>query len=101
MAVLGILSTVSMMMFYPPLGMMQAMMPLVGFNKGAGHIHRVRSLVKRVLLITTAMGALFSILVALFPWRGRRYVQQDRSRAGRDGAPGSALVRGCPSPSSD
>jgi putative MATE family efflux protein len=66
-AVLGILSTVSMMMFYPPLGMMQAMMPLVGFNKGAGHIHRVRSLVKRVLLITTAMGALFSILVALFP----------------------------------
>jgi putative MATE family efflux protein len=66
-AALGILSTVSMMLIYPPLGMMQAMMPLVGFNKGAGHGHRVRSLVKRVLLLTTAMGIFFSVLVAIFP----------------------------------
>jgi putative MATE family efflux protein len=66
-AALGILSTMSMMLIYPPLGMMQAMMPLVGFNKGAGHVHRVRSLVKRVLLLTTAMGAIFSVLVAVFP----------------------------------
>jgi putative MATE family efflux protein len=66
-AALGLLSTVSMMLIYPPLGVMQAMMPLVGFNKGAGHAHRVRDLVKRALLITTAMGVIFSVLVAVFP----------------------------------
>jgi putative MATE family efflux protein len=66
-AALGLLSTVSMMLIYPPLGVMQAMMPLVGFNKGAGHAHRVRGLLKRVLLITTAMGVIFSVLVAVFP----------------------------------
>jgi Na+-driven multidrug efflux pump len=66
-AALGVLNTVSMFLVYPPLGVMQAMQPLIGFNKGAGQMKRVRAILVRVLLATTAMGALFSILTAIFP----------------------------------
>jgi Na+-driven multidrug efflux pump len=55
-----------MMLIYPPLGVMQAMQPLIGFNKGAGQMKRVRALLVRVLLATTTMGILFSVLVAVF-----------------------------------
>ncbi|HEX7506531.1 MAG TPA: MATE family efflux transporter, partial [Polyangia bacterium] len=66
-AALGVLNTVAMFLIYPPLGVMQAMQPLIGFNKGAGQMNRVRAILVRVLLATTAMGALFSILTAVFP----------------------------------
>ena len=66
-AALGVLNTVAMFLIYPPLGVMQAMQPLIGFNKGAGQMKRVRAILVRVLLATTAMGALFSILTAIFP----------------------------------
>jgi Na+-driven multidrug efflux pump len=65
-AALGVLNTVAMFLIYPPLGVMQAMQPLVGFNKGAGQMKRVRAILVRVLLATTAMGALFAILTAIF-----------------------------------
>ena len=66
-AALGVLNTVAMFLIYPPLGVMQAMQPLIGFNKGADQMNRVRAILVRVLLATTAMGALFSILTAVFP----------------------------------
>jgi len=67
-----------MMLIYPPLGVMQAMQP-VGFNKGAGQMDRVRAILVRVLLATVTMGAVFSVLVAVF--RGTiAVVQQDRFR---------------------
>jgi putative MATE family efflux protein len=66
-AALGVLNTVAMFLIYPPLGVMQAMQPLVGFNKGAGQMKRVRAILVRVLVATTAMGATFSILTAIFP----------------------------------
>jgi putative MATE family efflux protein len=66
-AALGVLNTVAMMLIYPPLGVMQAMQPLIGFNKGAGQTKRVRAILVRVLLATTTMGLVFSILVAAFP----------------------------------
>jgi putative MATE family efflux protein len=66
-AALGVLNTVAMFLIYPPLGVMQAMQPLVGFNKGAGQMKRVRAILVRVLVATTVMGALFSILTAIFP----------------------------------
>jgi putative MATE family efflux protein len=65
-AALGVLNTVAMFLIYPPLGVMQAMQPLVGFNKGSGQMKRVRAILVRVLLATTAMGALFAILTAIF-----------------------------------
>jgi putative MATE family efflux protein len=66
-AALGVLNTVAMLLVYPPLGVMQAMQPLIGFNKGAGRLDRVRAILLRVLFATVAMSATFSILVAIFP----------------------------------
>jgi Na+-driven multidrug efflux pump len=66
-AALGVLNTVAMMLIYPPLGVMQAMQPLVGFNKGAGQMDRVRAILVRVLLGTVTMGAAFAVLVVVFP----------------------------------
>jgi putative MATE family efflux protein len=67
MAALGVLNTIAMLLIYPPLGVMQAMQPLVGFNKGAGHTQRVRAILVRVLAITVCMGGFFSLLVLVFP----------------------------------
>jgi putative MATE family efflux protein len=66
-AVLGVLNTVAMLLIYPPLGVMQAMQPLIGFNKGAGRMDRVRGILVRALITTFLMGAAFSVLIALFP----------------------------------
>ena len=66
-AALGVLNTVAMLLIYPPLGVMQSMQPLVGFNKGAGRMDRVRGLLVRVLVATVAMGAISSVLVAILP----------------------------------
>ena len=65
LATLGVLNTVAMLLIYPSLGVMQAMMPLVGFNKGAGRIDRVRALLVRVLITCLGMGALFSIAITV------------------------------------
>jgi putative MATE family efflux protein len=66
-AALGVLNTVAMLLIYPPLGVMQAMQPLTGFNKGAGRMDRVRAILVRVLATTFTMGAISSVLVAVFP----------------------------------
>lgn len=66
-AMVGALSTVNLLLIYPSVGVAQAMQPLVAYNRGAGHPDRVRALVARVLLATTAMGCLAAILVSLFP----------------------------------
>jgi putative MATE family efflux protein len=65
-AALGVLNTVAMLLIYPPLGVMQAMQPLVGFNKGAGQMDRVRAILVRVLVATVSMGAFFAVAVAVF-----------------------------------
>jgi putative MATE family efflux protein len=67
LATLGVLNTVAMLLIYPSLGVMHAMMPLVGFNKGAGRLDRVRELLVRVLVTCISMGVFFSILLAIFP----------------------------------
>ncbi len=66
LATLGVLNTVAMLLIYPSLGVMQAMMPLVGFNQGAGRIDRVRALLVRVLVTCIGMGAFFSLLIVIF-----------------------------------
>jgi Na+-driven multidrug efflux pump len=67
LATLGVLNTVAMLLIYPSLGVMHAMMPLVGFNKGAGRLDRVRQLLVRVLVTCISMGVFFSIMLAIFP----------------------------------
>lgn len=65
-AALGVLNTVAILLIYPSLGVMQAMQPLVGFNKGAGQAARVRELLVKVLLATFLMSLTLSLLVAIF-----------------------------------
>jgi len=67
-AAVGVFNTVNILLIYPPLGVAQAMQPLVAFNRGAGRPDRVRALVGRVLASTTAMGSLSALAVSLFPW---------------------------------
>lgn len=66
-AMVGVLSTVNLLLIYPSVGVAQAMQPLVAYNRGAGHPDRVRALVARALLATTTMGCLAAILVSFFP----------------------------------
>lgn len=66
-AAIGVLNTIAVLLVYPPLGVMQAMQPLVGFNKGAGQTDRVRAILVRVLTTTVSMGLVFSMFVLLFP----------------------------------
>lgn len=65
-AALGVLNTLAVLLIYPPLGVMQAMQPLVGFNKGAGQSLRMRAILVRVIVTTVSMGAVFSVVVAVF-----------------------------------
>jgi putative MATE family efflux protein len=67
LAALGVLNTVAMLLIHPSLGVMQAMMPLVGFNKGAGRPDRVYGLLLRVVVVCIGMGAFFAVSIALLP----------------------------------
>ncbi len=64
-AAVGVFNTVALLLVYPLVGIAQAMQPLVAFNRGAGRTDRVRALLGRVLISTTALGCLAAALVAL------------------------------------
>jgi putative MATE family efflux protein len=66
-AVLGVFNVISMLLVYPSLGVAQAMQPLVAYNRGASRPDRVRSLLGRSLVATTAMGVVFSCAVLCAP----------------------------------
>ncbi|HWO09253.1 MAG TPA: MATE family efflux transporter, partial [Polyangiaceae bacterium] len=66
-AAVGVFNTVSMLLIYPPLGVAQAMQPLVAFNRGAQKPERVRALLGRTLATTSLMGAASAALVCVFP----------------------------------
>jgi putative MATE family efflux protein len=66
-AAVGVFNTVSILLVYPPLGVAQAMQPLVAFNLGAGQPGRVRGLLGRTLAATTAMGLVAAAVVCLVP----------------------------------
>lgn len=66
-ALVGVFNTISMLLIYPPLGVAQAMQPLVAYNRGAGRPDRVRKLLGGTLAATTGMGVLFAAIVLLVP----------------------------------
>jgi len=66
-AMVGVFNTISILLIYPPLGVAQAMQPLVAFNRGAGRLDRVKQLLGSSLAATTIMGVVFSVVVTLFP----------------------------------
>jgi len=66
-AAVGVFSTVNILLIYPAVGVSQAMQPLIAYNRGAGRPDRVRGLLIRVLVATTAMGCVSALAVSLFP----------------------------------
>lgn len=66
-AALGIFNVISMLLIYPPLGVAQAMQPLVAFNRGASRHDRVRSILGLSLATTTSMGIAFVLPVLFAP----------------------------------
>lgn len=66
-AAVGVFNTVALFLIYPPLGIAQAMQPLVAFNRGARKPERVRALLGRTLTATSVMGMGAAGLVCLFP----------------------------------
>jgi len=66
-AAVAALNAVALLLVFPPLGVAQAMQPLVAFNRGAGQPERVRALLSRVLRATVTMGVAGAIAVSLAP----------------------------------
>ncbi|HNY29620.1 MAG TPA: MATE family efflux transporter [Fibrobacteria bacterium] len=66
-AMVGVINSVTMLLVFPMLGVAQAMQPLVSFNRGAGNIERVRSILGLTLISTMGMGACFAALVLMVP----------------------------------
>ena len=66
-AAVGVFNTVSILLVYPPLGVAQAMQPLIAFNLGAAKPERVRALLWRALITTSAMGLVSAAVVWAVP----------------------------------
>jgi len=66
-AMVGVFNTISILLVYPALGVVQAMQPLVAFNRGAGNVDRVRKLLGSSLAITTTIGFAAALAVGFFP----------------------------------
>jgi len=66
-ATFGVINRMIMFLFLPMFGIVQGMMPIVGYNYGAGHLDRVRHAVRLSNVITTMMSAATSILLLAIP----------------------------------
>lgn len=67
MAVVGIVMKFFQIVISIVVGMAAGCIPLVGFNMGAGHKHRVRELLTKLLIGEALVGAVALILVECFP----------------------------------
>lgn len=66
-AAVGVFNTVALVLIYPPVGVAQAMQPLIAFNRGAERPGRVRGLLWRTLAATSTMGFVFAAAVCVMP----------------------------------
>ncbi len=67
LAAIGIVSSVATLLFMPVLGVSQGAQPIIGFNYGAGHYHRVRETYRIAVLAATAISMSGFIAVYLWP----------------------------------
>lgn len=67
MAVVGIVMKFFQIVISIVVGMAAGCIPVVGFNMGAGHKHRVKELFTKLLIAEAAVGAVALILVEFFP----------------------------------
>ena len=76
-ATFGVVNRMIMFLFLPMFGIVQGMMPIVGYNYGANQIGRVRQAVRLSYTITTAMSAGTTILLLSIPALLLRVFTQD------------------------
>jgi len=66
-AAVGVFNTISILLIYPPLGVAQALQPLIAYNRGAGQYDRVLALLRKAIVATTVMGLVSALVVSFFP----------------------------------
>jgi len=76
-ATFGVINRMIMFLFLPMFGIVQGMMPIVGYNHGAGHPERVRQVVRYSNIVTTVMSLGTSILLVGIPSLLLRIFTQD------------------------
>lgn len=62
-ATFGVINRMIMFLFLPMFGIVQGMMPIVGYNHGANALHRVRSTVRMAILVTSSMSLASAMLL--------------------------------------
>jgi len=90
-ATFGVINRMIMFLFLPMFGIVQGMMPIVGYNYGAGHPERVRQVVRLSNIVTTVMSVGTSILLIGIPALLLRVFTQD-SEVISMGAPAIRIV---------
>ncbi|MCK5245514.1 polysaccharide biosynthesis C-terminal domain-containing protein, partial [Candidatus Bipolaricaulota bacterium] len=76
-ATFGVVNRMIMFLFLPMFGIIQGMMPIVGYNYGADRPDRVRQVVRLSIIVTTAMSIGTSILMLAIPALLLRIFSQD------------------------
>lgn len=66
-ATFGVINRIIMFLFLPMFGIIQGMMPIVGYNYGAGNQERVRYAIRLSNIVTTAMSVGTSVLLMAVP----------------------------------
>jgi putative MATE family efflux protein len=66
-AMIGVFNAIYILLIYPPLGIAQAMQPLLAYNRGAKRFDRVLGILRLSLVATTTLGVTSAIVVASFP----------------------------------
>jgi putative MATE family efflux protein len=76
-ATFGVINRLIMFLFLPMFGIVQGLMPIVGYNYGANALHRVRSTVRLAIVLTTGMSLASTLLLLGAPGVLLRIFTQD------------------------
>ncbi|MGC9529456.1 MAG: MATE family efflux transporter [Candidatus Bipolaricaulaceae bacterium] len=78
-AAFGVINRIITFLFLPMFGVVQGMMPIVGYNYGARQLNRARHAVRLSTMITTAMSLATTAVLAAFPNQLMRVFTGDRA----------------------
>lgn len=67
LSAMGIVASISTLLFMPLFGLNQGLQPIVGYNYGAGNMQRVRQTLLRGLLTATVISVIGFITINVFP----------------------------------
>jgi len=69
-SVYGIINRILMFVLFPVIGLAQGMLPIAGFNYGAGQFDRVKEVIKKAILYGSGIAAVIFVLILV----GRTYL---------------------------